>query len=458
MAITFTLTEVVKTKDNYHFITWDASFDGGEAVDDYNFQIFWSNDPKSGFIAATDQLGDPITIDGAIGPLEFTHQRKHFDFNKDYYYRIKAIRKSDSVETFSDPPVFYNMRFGGIHDTIRHAEAVLNRNYDGEPCFIVKRKSWGTHCPECWSPELRQLTESHCDVCLGTGFVTGYYQKCEIQVSFDSDPKKSDSQSSWENVFDTKRGRLSNFPIVRPKDLIINKDDYKRYRITHVETTKLPNLSTSGGLLSKQNYIISQLITIEELVTSDVEYSIDIDGIPVIPESEDPGPGPTPPTPHPPVTTVKPLTIDSNQFLQLLYDQNKFEIIQTTNELTLTEPLCSLALELIDTAEDINTPFKVVISNGSGGILIADHTDLSNMNRVIGISISTGTTGSGIFVHKEGKITESSWSWTLGKSIFFDANGELTQTPQPTGFFMIIGRPLTSKSIEVEMESPVKRA
>jgi hypothetical protein len=102
-------------------------------------------------------------------------------------------------------------------------------------------------------------------------------------MAYDSDPKKSDSQKEWENTFDTKRARISNYPLVRPKDLIVNLDDNKRYVIMHVETTKLPKISENVSVLSKQNYIVSQLLTLEELNTDDNEYSIDIDNIPEVP-------------------------------------------------------------------------------------------------------------------------------------------------------------------------------
>jgi hypothetical protein len=455
MAIFFDLVEVLKTKDNYHFIEWDVSFDGGETVNDYNFQIWWSNDPESGFIAAVDALGDIVVVDGAVGPLTFTQQRKHNDFNKDYYYFIKAIRKSDSAETNSEPPVFYNNTFNGVHDTIRYAEAVLKRNYDGEPVKILKRKSWGNRCPDCWSPELRQIIKSHCTTCLGTGFIVGYYQAIPIQVAFDSDPKKSDSQQNQENVFDTKRARMSNYPLVRPKDIIINQDDNKRYRIKHVETTKLPKLSESKTVLSKMNYIISQILTLEELVTTDVEYSIDIDGIPEVPQSEAPAPV-IPPT-HPPVTTEAPLTIDGDQFLQLLYDANKFEI-NANDELTLTDPLCTVAVNVSTAGEVLPSPYKVVYSDNSGTVSIADSSDINHMNRVMGIALNAAG-GAGIaMVQRRGKLTEATWSWTLGRSIFFDANGDLTQTPPTSGFWMILGRPITSTQIEVNLETPVKKA
>lgn len=312
----FTTVEVVKTKENGFYIEWDLQPDPTtttttpgpgtttttipapgttttttaaptyESIDDYNFQIHWAKDPASGFLPVLDNTGTPIEIDGAIGPLSYTHTLLQYDFNQDRYYKILAINKY-TLEEFFSQTVFIGNYFDGVHDTMRYAESVLYNYYTGEPCLIIKKKTFGARCPNCWSNERQQMVKSHCTVCNGSGYATGFYQPIRTQISFDSDPKKSDSQKEFENVFDTKRGRISNYPLVRPKDIIVNIDDNKRYVITHVETTKLPHLSAYHLHLSKQNYIVSQLLIFEELNTDDNEYNIDTENIQEIPITDE---------------------------------------------------------------------------------------------------------------------------------------------------------------------------
>ena len=298
----FSLVEVIKTKNNQFFIEWDLELSPtttlspvttsttptpySDSIDDYNFEIHWARDPATGFLPVLDAQGNPIEIDGAIGPLSYLHQLEQYDFNQDSYYKIKAIKK-DLSESFFSSIVFVGMYFDGVHDTIRYAEDVLYRFYHGEPCLLIKRKSFGARCTKCWSKERQQRILSHCDICNNTGYIAGFYKPISVQISFDSDPKKSDSQKEFENVFDTKRARLSNHPIVRPKDIIVNLDDDVRYVITHVETTKLPKLSVYERSLSKQNYIVSQLLILETIVTNDDEYKIDIDNITDIPITDE---------------------------------------------------------------------------------------------------------------------------------------------------------------------------
>ena len=298
----FTTVEVVKTKQNYFYIDWGLEPSPtttpipattsttptpySESIDDYNFQIHWARDPASGFLPILDAQGIPIQIDGAIGPLSYLHQLVQYDFNQDSYYKILAIKK-DLTDSFFSSIVFVGMYFDGIHDTMRYAEDLLYRFYHGEQCLLIKRKSFGARCTKCWSKERQQRILSHCDVCDSTGYIAGFYKPISVQISFDSDPKKTDSQKEWENVFNTKRARLSNYPIVRPKDIIVNLDDDVRYVITHVETTKLPKLSVYEQSLSKQNYIVSQLLILETIVTDDDEYKLDVDNITDIPITDE---------------------------------------------------------------------------------------------------------------------------------------------------------------------------
>jgi len=190
---------------------------------------------------------------------------------------------SSGNDDFYSNAIYIGRFSDGFHETMKYAEDVLYTYYSGEPSYIIKRKSFGTRCPVCWSPNRQQRIISHCDNCHGTGFITGYYQPIIVQIAYDSDPRKSNSQRDWNDVYDIKKVRLSNYPLIKPKDLVINKDLYKRYIVKHVETTKLPRVSQSIAKLSRQNYIISQILTLQELNPDDEEYNLDLSNIPPIP-------------------------------------------------------------------------------------------------------------------------------------------------------------------------------
>jgi hypothetical protein len=457
----FSKVEVIKTKENYFFLEWDVYSDNpddipAETVDDFQFKIYWSFDPASGFIAIQDEDGDDITIDGAIGPLAYTHPYAQYDFNKDRYYKIKMINKDDqSVVTFSEM-VYIGRYKDGIHEVIKYNESLLYNNYHGEPSVIVKRKSTGARCTECWSSARQQRTKSHCETCNGTGFVTGYYQPIKAQISFDSDPKATDPGKTGESVFDSKRCRLSNYPIVRPKDLIINLDDYKRYVIVRVETTKLPNLSKDKQTLSRQNYIISQIVTLEELNTDDDEYRMDIDNIPQPDPGDDGGSGTLPQySRHDPATVDEPLSIDDAQHISFIYNSEDFELVDGV--FTLKGSGSGLT-EVIEAAEVFFEPLRVVALDDDGKGILADSLTPGHMDRVIGIALNAAIIGDNLTVRKFGRISNSEWTWVMGQRIFLGEDGALTQTvPVSPQFWMPVAQPMSETDIDVNIKLPVIR-
>lgn len=268
----FGAIEVVKTTQNFHYIEWDM--DLSYPSNSYDFAIYWSNNPNSSFVEITDGAGVPVRIDGAIGPLVFTHNRTHYDFNQEFYYRIKAIQKANPAISYDSISIPVSTHSDGIHETIRYNEDVLYRHYSGEKCKVYKRRTHGQRCPECWNEFRRQSTKSHCNTCNNTGFVNGFYTPIVAQISTDSDPKKNEITQTGENMTSVMRARMSNYPILRDKDMIVLTSNNKRYKVIHVDTTKLPALSQNSKKLSNYNYVLSQLITMEEIVSSDQEFAI----------------------------------------------------------------------------------------------------------------------------------------------------------------------------------------
>jgi len=465
MPLQFTTIEVVKTDKNFFYVEWDIVIappptttttttpgppPPSESGDDYKYQIHWSRDPASGFIPVLDEHAQPVEIDGAVGPLAYEHQLRQYDFNQDSYYKILAINKANPLITILSSMVFVGMYSNGIHEVMRHAEDTLYTMYHGEPCFLIKRKSFGARCPTCWSVERQQRMRTHCDTCHGTGFVTGYYQPIDVQITFDADPKKSDLQKEYENVYDTKRARLSNYPLVRPKDLVVNKDDYKRYVVSHVETTKLPMMASDATHLSRQNYILSQLLVLEELNPDDNEYFLDINHIPEVPIGDEGQTGSTLPyfNDHKAVTVDAPLTVDTNQHVALSYNPDDFII--TAGALALRTG----SVENFIAGTDFTELYLAAYVKNDGTIGIANILTLNHAHRIVGITLNTASVGNPVSVRKIGRIVNPSWTWVIGDPIFFNTLGRLNQIRPLAGFGLRMGKPINPTTMEVEMGEP----
>jgi len=264
--------DVLKTRTDRHEIMWDARPSSTfplESVDDYNFKILWSFDPVDDF----NDLG--ITIDGAVGPLFYLHDLKHTPHDRKHYYKIRSILKTDSSVYNDSQSVYVGDEYDGVLETIRYAEEILYDMYIGEPVYLSKKKEGqGSRCPDCWNPLQFKRTKGKCNTCHGTGFFDGFFAPIEIQMAFDSNPKVTNIPIQGET--DTKfiKARASNYPIINNRDMITNKDDYRRWVVTNVDITKLPNRAASRQLLSRSNYIVSQMLTLAELDPDDPKYGV----------------------------------------------------------------------------------------------------------------------------------------------------------------------------------------
>lgn len=270
--------ELIKTTRDLFRISWDARGPSGvtpqESVDDYNFKLLWSYDPVNDYHFVLNKNGNEVVIDGAIGPLDYTDPKKHTPHDRKVYYKVRQINKINP-SLFKDSQFIYiGDRFDGVHETIRYAEDVLYSQYIGEPVYFAKSKTDGARCPECWNPLQYRRMKTHCNTCHGTGFYDGFFTPIEIQCSFDANPKISEVSMTGEKQMKTVSARISNFPLANPRDMIINKDDSRRYLITKVDITKLPNRAATRGLLSGSNYIVSQILTLKELEPDDDKYNV----------------------------------------------------------------------------------------------------------------------------------------------------------------------------------------
>ena len=130
-----------------------------------------------------------------------------------------------------------------------------------------------TRCPECWNPIQFLRMKTHCATCRGTGFLEGFYRGIPIQIAFDPNPKAAQSNLSGEIAVSDVRARMSNFPLVSPRDLIVQTDNNLRFTISKIDITKLPVLSTGRRCKSGSSHIVSQLLNLEELSPDDPKYS-----------------------------------------------------------------------------------------------------------------------------------------------------------------------------------------
>jgi hypothetical protein len=95
------------------------------------------------------------------------------------------------------------------------------------------------------------------------------------------------------------------------------------------------------------------------------------------------------------------------------------------------------------------------VSAVSGQAIPADSSDVSHQGNLLGIAIGGALATAPVTVQFFGSLTYNGWAWTLNHPIFLGTNGALTQTPPTSGYSQIIGRPITSTSMLVDIQPAV---
>jgi len=446
----FNNIEVIKTIDNYFYLEWEFVPDSGHLEADYEFTILWSTDPDSGFQHILDSGGSPIVV--PPNQNYYTHQLKQFQFNIDRYYKIEATATFlPNDETLSSEVYVGDNSDGPLCLMLRNEQIRLNQ-YCGEPAHIVKRHTFGAKCPNCYDQYRDSSDIGHCPICHGSKFLYGWYQPIAVQIDTAADSNKSDSQKTGEDTYDRLMYRITNYPLVRPGDLVILDGTNQRYKVVHVDKTKLPMRSVSDPLnpgggtltLSKQNYVVSQILTVEESVSSDDPYDLGIIGIPEIPDPDQPGGGYIPPD----LLTVDPPLKINGRHLSFLYKEDDFGVDDDGIFYLKDSP--TKFFFTMNAGEDITSLFNAVAAKNNE-LFLADFSNPTHFNRVVGINLTAGVTGEKISIVIAGNLYYENWNWNENKKIFFDLSGQLTQIVQSSGFYQYVGIPVNNKTIRIDI-------
>lgn len=98
---------------------------------------------------------------------------------------------------------------------------------------------------------------------------------------------------------------------------------------------------------------------------------------------------------------------------------------------------------------------RVVIVDDTNSLIYADPNDIGHAFRVIGITSHACLLGGTARVQRYGVMVEPSWNWELGKPIYLGASGILTQVYPNSKIIFIIGFPVKSTEMIVNIQAPL---
>lgn len=141
-------------------------------------------------------------------------------------------------------------------------ELVLNR-HSGADFKLLKLKSYGTYCPNCFDPTLQLNVNPNCPVCFGTSFVGGYYTPYTFrgQVSYAPPRSVITTFGQWMDLDSVLY--TTNKPIITPSDIILDPFG-KRWNVVTKRT------------INKALFILEQQLQLRQLESGSIIYSVPI--------------------------------------------------------------------------------------------------------------------------------------------------------------------------------------
>lgn len=176
------------------------------------------------------------------------------------FYKLELVL--DDGTTTEYDPIFLNHATDAMsRNMVKHMNAYLRLS--GIPVLVYQYIDSGERCASCWDPVLHKTTQADCPDCLGTGFLNGYHAPVLTLAALGVEGKQNIVNERVEQEV-TIEMLLSNFPILRPGDIIYELDAGKRYRVQQV----LP--------VEKHRMLVNQSALGYALNTTDVEHELPI--------------------------------------------------------------------------------------------------------------------------------------------------------------------------------------
>lgn len=182
-------------------------------------------------------------------------------YNEDWYI-IEAVL-SNGKRIQSNATTWANNRSSWVQiraREIQRREYFLLSRYTGVKSFILRRKTYGQRCLECWNFDLEKVMSDKCKACLGTSFEGGFWPAVESYIQYD--PSPNDLSYTYFGKFEQNEvmAWTISIPEVIARDLIYRPSDGALYYIKNWKDTEL------------QTVTVRQMFQLVQLDKQSIEY------------------------------------------------------------------------------------------------------------------------------------------------------------------------------------------
>lgn len=193
-----------------------------------------------------------------------------YSLQRDIYYKVRVVPPSGCVNTATSEPHGLETELApiqrGLRRRLRYDEQILFKRHNGIRLALLKRRTWGERCTECYDPTTKATMKEYCAVCYGTSFVGGYWNPV-ITWGRVNTPKNVQAQITERNTKEAAPHviTLLDVPILQDKDLIVEITTNMRHEVRNQRQTELQRRS------------VHQQVTTSLLAHDAVEYTIPVD-------------------------------------------------------------------------------------------------------------------------------------------------------------------------------------
>ena len=228
----------ISTYDGQSYnVAWEFEPDS-DLVSNYEVSIYRSESPTIG-IDEYDLVVSGLSanlynyVDTSISQL--------LNLGRPWFYKLAITDALTSDVDYQPEPAAYLKDEVPNHvfrEIVRRKNINLqNPRFSGRDFRIFKRRTWGTHCSECWDMSLQRSTDSNCTTCYGTGWINGYYDAITIRGMKNSSPKLSQINMFGEWKPSDSVLYMLGYPPLKPRD-IVSDDNNHLWTVVQVRSTE----------------------------------------------------------------------------------------------------------------------------------------------------------------------------------------------------------------------------
>jgi hypothetical protein len=197
---------------------------------------------------------------------------------REFYYRVKVTKVggAEEQEYGSTPPeeVLQGKDPGGVTmgalpdlealEAIRRFGLVL-QEYSGRTVLLLKERTWGQRCLQCWDSLKRRVSRSDCQTCFRTGFSGGYFPPTEVRMLKPPHQEVVALTSLVELQPNDVIMWFNADPHIKPRDLVVDTE-MRRWRAINIRRSE------------KSQALTRQTVQMRLISRDQIEYKIPVRG------------------------------------------------------------------------------------------------------------------------------------------------------------------------------------